>query len=368
MLQERPRRLDVLAALLQLVSFGYGGLQHLRAALYRRRILASHKLPCKVISIGNITVGGTGKTPMTIDIAQRLKRLGYKVAVISRGYKGRLEKKGGIVSDGQRILEGPVAAGDEPYMMAAQLRNIPVVVGAHRLAAGRRALHEFQPDVVVLDDAFQHLQLARDVDLVLLDHARPFGNGYLLPRGILREPIGALARGDAFILTRAPRDHRGPETAWRRRLQALAPPRPVFAASHIPYFCQITAGQAVHLDALPEFSGAEACGRLKGRKVLAFSGIARNDDFQETVDELDCSVTRFLRFPDHHRYSAGDWASILDCARSTGADLLITTAKDHARAAPGVRVPLDLMVIGVRISFGAEEQAVETFIQNRLAV
>ena len=167
-----------------------------------RRLIPSHQLPCKVICIGNLTVGGTGKTPMTMHVAQELKRLGYNTAIVSRGYRGGAEGRGGIVSDGQSIQMGPEQAGDEPFMMARSLSGIPVIVGKNRYAAGMLAVSEFQSDVIVLDDGFQHLRLKRDIDLVLLDRLHPFGNSYLLPRGTLREPISSLERGSACILTR----------------------------------------------------------------------------------------------------------------------------------------------------------------------
>ena len=200
---ERPRPFDPLAAGLNLAAGVYGGVGRLRAALYRRGVLRARRLPCPVIAIGNLTVGGTGKTPMAIHVAGLLQQLGYRVAVISRGYRGLAEKTGGVVSDGANLRMTAAQAGDEPYLMALLLPGVPVVVGRSRLRAGLCALAAFGVDVLVLDDAYQHLQLARDLNLLLLDQAAPFGNGQVLPRGVLREPISALTRADAVVFTRA---------------------------------------------------------------------------------------------------------------------------------------------------------------------
>jgi tetraacyldisaccharide 4'-kinase len=188
----------LLALLLYGVSTVYGAAQKIRATGHRHNLLQSKSLPCRVIAIGNITAGGTGKTPMTIYLARELQQSGKRVAVVSRGYKGAAEKGGGIVSDGQNVLMDAGRAGDEPLLIASRLKGIPVVVGKNRYEAGMLAIREFQPEIIVLDDAYQHLKLKRDINLVLLDHDRPFGNSHLLPRGILREPPDALARADAY--------------------------------------------------------------------------------------------------------------------------------------------------------------------------
>ena len=194
---------DWLVLFLSMASKVYGGVVKIRRIFYKNGILISKKLSCPIISIGNITVGGTGKTPMTIYVAQVVKNLGYKVAIISRGYKGKAEKIGGIVSDGKGLLMTPENAGDEPYLMANRLKDVQVIVGKNRFDAGRLAIRKFDPDVIVLDDGFQHLMLQRDLDMVLLDYHRPFGNGHLLPRGVMREPVSALLHADAIILTKS---------------------------------------------------------------------------------------------------------------------------------------------------------------------
>ena len=198
----------------------------LRARLYEKGVLPSKTLPCRVVSIGNLISGGTGKTPMTILVARMIRDMGYRVVVLSRGYRGRMEKTGGVVSDGRTIFKGPDDAGDEPYLMARILTGIPVVVGQRRYEAGMMAVKRFKPDVIVLDDAFQHLRLKRDLNLVLLDSRSPFGNGHMLPRGLLREPLSALRRAHAVVYTRSEQALTAPIRDRLRRHQ------PIFYTTH----------------------------------------------------------------------------------------------------------------------------------------
>ena len=211
--------------LLTFLSTLYGIGVRLRMILYDQGFFQTRKLPCAVISIGNLTVGGTGKTPMTIYLAQLLNGLGYKPAVISRGYKGLLEKKGGVVSDRQKVLLSPEVAGDEPFMMAQKLKEIPVLVGADRFRTGMKAVEQFSPDVIIFDDAFQHRRLKRDLDIVLIDDRTFLGNRHLLPRGILREPVAGISRGDLFVLTRC---NDMSNSSSERSLCEIAPGKLVF--------------------------------------------------------------------------------------------------------------------------------------------
>jgi tetraacyldisaccharide 4'-kinase len=358
----------LLASVLHGISIFYGAAQRMRATCYRHQVLPSRDLPCKVISIGNITVGGTGKTPMTIHVAGEFKRAGFKVVIVSRGYKGGAEKHGGIVSDGRTLYMDAEQAGDEPFMIACRLKGVPVVVGKNRFAAGMLAIDEYQPDVIVLDDAFQHLKLKRDIDLVLLDHMRPFGNSHLLPRGVLREPVASLARSTACILTRC-RAAAGADDAAMSALaeiQMLVPGIPVFTSSHVPYWYVVRRGAQESFEAGPDIFSPNGPYPVNHRKVFCFSGIARNDDFQQTVKDLGFKVTGLLEFSDHHRYTPKDLATILRCAGDAGADRLITTEKDHARIANRCPLSMELIVVGVKVSFGDKEQDFISFIHNRL--
>lgn len=365
MSSERKAAVPSLASWLHLFSIFYGGVQKLRETCYRQNIIPSRKLPCKVISIGNITVGGTGKTPLTIHVAETIKQSGYKVAVVSRGYKGGAERHGGIVSDGKTLYMDAELSGDEPCLIAGRLKDVPVVVGKNRFAAGMLAVRNFQSDVIVLDDAFQHLKLKRDLDLVLLDCMRPFGNAYLLPRGTLREPISSLARGTACILTRCRTEAKIPSIA---SLKKLLPARPVFTSTHIPYCYFVKKGDKGPFGNISDCLSPGDMAEIKNHKIFAFSGIARNDDFRDTIDALGFNTTGFLEFSDHHQYTQNDLATIIHLAGNSSADLLITTEKDHVRIAHKKSFPMDLVVVGVKVSFGNEERAFFEFIKDRLGI
>jgi tetraacyldisaccharide 4'-kinase len=368
MAAEGKAPLPSLAAALYPISIAYGAAQELRAFAYRHRMMPARQLPCKVICVGNITVGGTGKTPMTIYVAQKIKQLGYRAAVVSRGYGGSAESRGGIVSDGKSICMGPERAGDEPYLIASSLKQIPVVIGKNRYASGMLALKHFQPDVIVLDDGFQHLRLKRDIDLVLLDHALPFGNGHLLPRGNLREPISALARCSACILTRCRAGNDDPATSLLDLIKQYSPQCPVFAASHDPYCYGIKSQEHISIDRVIERRFQTEVDGWKKETSFGFSGIARNADFQNTVKNLGFNTSGFLEFSDHHRYTVHDLSSIQSKAERAGARCLITTEKDLVRLSPQNPFPLPLIVVGVKISFGNNQREFITFLKSQLSL
>jgi len=346
---------------LYVISKVYGGAVKLRRTFYKKSVLKSKKLSCPVISIGNITVGGTGKTPMAIYVANVIRDLGYKVAIISRGYKGKAEKNGGIVSDGKTLLMTPEIAGDEPYMMAARLRNVPIIVGRNRFKAGRLAVRKFDPDILVLDDGFQHLKLQRDLDLVLLDYRKPFGNGHLLPRGVMREPASALLCATAIILTRS-------DTMNDKEMKSLLKmPRfyerktPVYRAYHKPLVYKIINREKNIKEAI-----RQNCDCIKGRTVFAFSGLADNRNFRRTLKNLKCNIAGYLEFPDHHSYSDSDLKDILAAARKRLSECLITTEKDYVRIAHKIVWPIDLYVVGIEIEFGDGAERFNGFIKDRL--
>lgn len=358
------RRFLFFRSLLYFLSISYGGLVKLREALYKKGILQAKKLPCPVISVGNITLGGTGKTPMTIYVAELIKRFGYRVAIISRGYKGAAEHVGGIVSDGRTVRMGPEQAGDEPFMIAKRLKKIPVVVGKNRYKAGMLAIREFNPDVLLLDDAFQHLKLRRDLDLVLLDSNAPFGNTHLFPRGTLREAPSSLARGDAVVLTRSEIG----TPALFDQIKRLVPGTPIFYSYHTPYIHKIVSGKKQEGQNGRNITSENAFEIFKRKRIFAFSGIARNDDFRRTLETFECSLTGFRGYPDHYRYSSKELSKILSSATDHSADFIFTTEKDFVRIVHPIRWPIDLVVIGINISFKRNDNTFAEFLSSRLAL
>jgi tetraacyldisaccharide 4'-kinase len=347
---------------LYFVSCIYGAGVSIRRRFFSAGILKARRLPCRVISIGNLTVGGTGKTPMTIYVAGLLQNLGHRVAVISRGYQGRKEKSGGVVSDGRTIRLGPEDAGDEPYLMALKLEGVPVLVGKDRFKVGTMAMREFAPDVLVLDDAFQHFKIHRDLDLLLLDAGRPFGNGHLLPRGVLREPVKQLIRSDALVLTRS--DGVEMFNGDKQKVRAQFEGKPIFRCNHVP---DVLVGSAklplTAVGSRPVKYGRDV---LKGRRVFVFSGIAGNKDFLQMVNNLGCEVAGDSRFPDHHDYSDSELAAIFDKARQCHVDYVVTTEKDYVRIAYRVSWPVRLLALGIKISFGSETEGFCNYLRETL--
>ncbi len=291
-----------------------------RTGLRRRcRLLAADGRPVPVISIGNLSSGGTGKTPMAALVAKRLQSEGRRVVVLSRGYRGEGSGAPRVVSDGERVLLGPEAAGDEPALLARLLPGVPVVVGKDRRESGRLALERFAPGVIVLDDALQFWQLHRDLDIVLLDARRPFDNGHVLPRGLLREPPSHLARAGIVVLTRADRVPQEALEATRARVAVLARRADVFTARHAPITWVRARDNAV-----------EPKDALEGRDVFAFAGIADAGSFVATVEALGARTLQMRDLGDHHVYTGADVAA-LSAARC---DAAVTTEKDLVKVAP----------------------------------
>jgi tetraacyldisaccharide 4'-kinase len=354
-------RLFSLESILSVAASFYGLIMRIRNGLFEFRIFKQKKLPCKVISVGNIALGGTGKTPMTVYLAGKLIGLGYRVAVVSRGYKGGFEKTCGIVSNGKDILAGPVDSGDEPFLMAVKLKDIPVVAGRKRYNAGLAAVKNFNPDIIILDDGFQHRKLFRDIDLLLLDSKRPFGNGRLFPGGFLREPADSIVRADAFILTRSSPD----AAAARSELKAVSDRQPVFEACNTFYYFRV----AKDAPAGPAYGFTDEISNdfslISRKRVVAFAGIAGNDNFRKTLAESGCDVAEFFDFPDHYRYSGDDMEKISKAVSDKGAEIVMTTEKDFARMGGKFDFPADLVVVGVKMYLKDEKSFLE-FIMRKL--
>jgi tetraacyldisaccharide 4'-kinase len=362
---EKPACFFSLETLLQGFSVIYGTLVQLKTAAFNRKIRAQKALPCAVISIGNITVGGTGKTPMAIYLARLVTSLGYRVVILSRGYKGSAEKTGGIVGNGKALLMSPAQAGDEPIMMASTLKGVPVVVGRNRYEAGNRAIMAFSPDVIILDDGFQHLKLARDINLVLVDHHRPFGNRHLLPRGPLREPVSAIKRADIIIETRCDVPTK-PGVELGKTMQRLSLKTPVYQSSHIPDIVHIVSGKRPSLPNLGTSGQACSLSLLQGKRAFVFSGIADNRNFHRTLTGIGCHFSGFREFPDHYNFCESDLAAIANSAIDRKAELILTTQKDAVRIPTGVQWPVDLVVIGITPHLGEQTDSFKNHIKSKL--
>lgn len=343
-------------------SYVYGAGMRLREALYKSGVFSRRQLPCPVVSVGNLAVGGSGKTPLTIHLAKLLQDHGLKVMVVSRGYKGEAEHRGIVVSDGCRILCDARQAGDEPYLMANLLKSVPVIVGRDRWTVARDGLERFKPDIVLLDDGFQHQRLARDLNLVLMDFQAPLGNGHLLPRGSLREPLSALERADAVIFTRS----EGEKTRSYLEVIQRLHPRPFFHARHLPVVRRVLAAGETLNTAHLSLSGEPSFNGFEGRLLFAFAGLARNQEFYDTIARMGGRLQGVMGFTDHHRYQPHELDRIAAAAQYNGCNALVTTDKDFVRL-PAMPLPMDLIVLGIDIDLGADSMRWHGFIEARAA-
>jgi tetraacyldisaccharide 4'-kinase len=360
--RQGPNPFFSLATPLLALSWLYGSAMRLRRAFYRQGVLTRHRLPCFTISVGNLSLGGTGKTPLALYLGKMLCNMGYKPVVISRGYKGLNENQGAVISDGRAIQCDASGAGDEPYLLATLLHGVPVVVGKDRVGAAQIALERFTPDVLLLDDGFQHQRLQRDLDLLLLDAAKPFGNSYVLPRGPLREPISALSHADAVIMTRC-----NDTTPFHYDdLVRTVSPRPVFRAFHRSVLRGVLkAGQPPKAELLAQSNRCQP-EHLEGKRVFAFSGLAHNHEFRESLSKIGARIDDAMGFKDHHPYDLADTRRIARAAQSAGCECLVTTDKDYVRLPQTVSYPLDLIVMGIDIDFKTDQERLRKFVAGRI--
>ena len=305
---------SIFRVLLTFFSAFYYLVVKIRRNLYTTGILRQAKLPCTVISIGNITAGGTGKTPAVIMVAKTLKEQGKNVAILSRGYRSSQGLRGiKVVSDRSNILLSPEAAGDEPYLLARNLRGIPVIVYKNRVNSGGYAIKEFGVDVLILDDGFQYLPLKRELEVVTIDSLVPFSNKRLIPRGLLREPLSHLKRADIFLLTRTDQVTNGRIHSIYQRLKNINSAVPVVETVHRPaYLYRINSRDKKDL----EF--------IKEKEISVVASIGNPQSFESTLKMLGANVVRRFYFPDHYWYSDEDIQRICEEDR-----IIITTEKDE---------------------------------------
>jgi tetraacyldisaccharide 4'-kinase len=349
---------DALRAVLYVLSLIFYVLVQARLWLYRKGIFRPHALGCQVISIGNLTVGGTGKTPIVEVFARTLQQSGRKVAILSRGYRKEedpilkriwrkltldmYETPPRVVSDGERLLLDSAMSGDEPFMLAQNLPDVAVIVDANRVKAGTYALKKLGCDTLILDDGFQYLDLKHRLDIVLVDRTNPFGNRRLLPRGILREPIRNINRAGFIFITKSNGDG-APEL--KQLLRRYNPHAEISECRHSAKYLQdIYTKERVPLE------------RLKGLPVAAVSGIASPKGFEDELVRLGARVLYHKRYADHHRYSQQEIIDVINKGLQRGAKLVVTTEKDAVRFPMLERRDLPLYFLRVEIEMltGAE--------------
>ena len=298
------------------LSLLYGAVTRTRLSLYRRGTFHTTKLDRPVISIGNITTGGTGKTPLVEYVARTLASQGKKVCILTRGYGRKDPHLQVIVSDGYGVLASPSEAGDEPHLLATKLTGLAAVISsADRIAAGREAIKDFGTDCFVLDDGFQHLRLARDLNVVTVDATNPWGGGRLLPHGRLRESVEGMSRADCVVITRC--DHVESVDTLQAEISKLIKGRPIFES------------QMRLVRVTPLKNGGESL--APPARVGAFCAVGNPASFFDMLRRAGYEIAVEKSFPDHHVYSQEEIDAISRAARDAGAEVLVTTAKDAVK-------------------------------------
>src|SRR5438477_1232567 len=359
-LEERPgKRAAIVRFILALLSRVFAVLVKIRRFLYNVRLLRDSTLGVQVIAIGNLTVGGTGKTPVVEKFARELRDQGRTVAILSRGYRSkpppltrrlidrflfrRDRTPPRVVSDGQALLLDSETAGDEPYMLASNLKDVIVLVDKNRVKSGRYAIEKFGCDTLLLDDGFQYWKLrGRRMDVVLIDYQQPFGNEHLLPRGTLREPPSHLARANTVFITKSD----GNTAALRQRIAQLNANVGIIECVHHPlYFEDVFTSERYNLELLKE------------KKIASLSGIAQPESFEQSLVKLGGELVYSKRFADHHRFSQQEVLNVINRSKKRQAHAIITTQKDAVRFPKLDRrdLPIYFMRVEIKILSGAKD-------------
>src|SRR5690348_1375305 len=350
-------RAVVLRGLLFLLSLVYARLVQLRLFFYRKRIFRERALGCLVISIGNLTVGGTGKTPIVEKFARALEAGGRRVAILSRGYKsvakpskrsfldrirGLAPDPPRVVSDGKALLLDSLTAGDEPYMLAKNLKDVIVLVDKDRVKSGLYAIGEMKADTLLLDDGLQYLHLKHRLDIVLIDRQAPFGNELLLPRGTLREPPRNLRRASYIFITKSTGE---PNDELIQRIRRYNRTAEIIECAHQPLYLQdIYTGERLTLD------------RLRGAFVGSICAIAAPESFEDALKRLGANVNLALRFIDHHYFSANEIRGFMKRCIRRDLSMIVTTEKDAVRMPQlpeaEIKVPIFFLRVEIDILSG----------------
>jgi tetraacyldisaccharide 4'-kinase len=333
----------LLRALLRMPAWLFGFMVRWRGWMYEAGLLKAERLPVPVISVGGLTIGGAGKTPVVRYLAGLLMDMGHRPVILSRGY-GRTDRR--IVS--VSLEENWQNVGDEPFFLATMLPDVPIVVGADRVSAGRHAIAEFQPDVLLLDDGFQHRRLQRDLDIVVYDSTGYARNLPLIPAGPSREPLTALQRAQGLILTRT--DQVNAPSDVSQDIRAVNPNIQIIESIYEPVrLRRISDNTILSVD------------DIKKQPVLILCGIANPDSFGRTVSDLGAHVAFTLYFPDHHTYSIKDMDEVVQSARQVGTEWIITTEKDAVRI-PDHLIQTHLLALDISLSIPTGEEILKNLI------
>jgi tetraacyldisaccharide 4'-kinase len=321
----------------------------IRRRLYRGGLMPVHRLRARVISIGNISIGGTGKTPAVRLVAEHLMARGEKVVILTRGYGRTTFQKKILVGGKCRWKE----VGDEALMLSRFLPAVPIVVGKDRVSSGRLAVEKLRPRFVILDDGLQYLRLARDVEMVIIDATCPFGNGRLFPGGILREHIGALRRAHLFFVTKVNQaENVGDLVDFLRRTY---PHAPVVQGTYQP-------------SSLRDVCSHDQLGLkfLRGKPVVAMSGIGNHTSFERSLEQIGARLAEKVRLPDHHRYRQEEVFAAARLARKVGAQYVVTTEKDEVRLPAMERAAVPLLSLGIQLQVVSGEEQLWDFLERGL--
>ncbi len=357
---DQPGSIRFLLATLKGFSYVFHLIVSTRYLFYRVGFLKRFPLGVQVISIGNVTAGGTGKTPVTEIFARTLAARGRKVAILSRGYRRKeapwwkrmltgIVEPPLVVSDGRHVLLDSATGGDEPYMLASNLPGVAVVVDRNRVKAGRYAVKRLGCDTIILDDGFQYQKLRHSIEVVLVDSTNPFGNGNMLPRGILREPVRNLKRADIIFLTKC----RGDVSAVREEIRRYNTKAEIVECNHTPKVLKDVWSREEY-----------PLSWLQGKTLCTLSGIASPKGFENSLRHLGAKVVWCERYADHHRYDSSEVLYALNRSADMGADALVTTEKDAVRFPRFETSPIRCLYLRIAIEILAGAENFEDIIKR----
>ena len=359
----------LMRCILRLGSFVFYFIVKVRLFLFRRRLRTVHYLGTFVVSVGNITAGGTGKTPVVELLARTLASRGRKCAILTRGYKSadlpmpqqwhntqgkRVKNIPKIASDGKARYLSPLYAGDEPYMLARNLDGVAVLVDKDRVKSGIFAIEQLGCNTLILDDGMQYLKLRHEVDIVLVDCGFPFGTGALLPRGTMREPRKSLSRAGYIILTKSEGKPQDELIATIRKYNKLAD---IIVTNHTPdYLENVFTGERIPLEA------------LRGKYVACLSGIARPESFEKLVEEQGARIEIRRRYPDHHWFDQTEMDTFVQRCANRAIDIIVTTEKDAVRFLKPDEMDVPILFLHIRIEILQGEREWQRLIDNICAL